>query len=148
VTATKLKIIASPAKSEVVRVLRENGLPSKDISGQNLEHFFSLSEKSKMLGVIGLEIHGADALLRSLAVSPGAQGKGCGLTLLQHLEAYSREKGIVTLYLLTETARGFFKKYGYESIDREVAPPSIRRTSQFSSICPKSATLMRKNIQL
>jgi len=91
-----------------------------------------------------LEVYGEDGLVRSLAVVSEFQTQGCGSSLLQSLEHYSKSIGIKTLYLLTETAEQYFEGKGYESIDRQQASASIKETSQFSGLCPDSATLMRK----
>lgn len=54
--------------------------------------------------------------------------------------------GVETLYLLTTTAAGFFADRGYERVDRSVVPAPVRGTTQFSTLCPESATVMRKGL--
>ena len=111
-----------------------------------MSNFFGCGEISNPKGVIGLEIHGADGLLRSLAVESAVQGQGCASSLYKQLEKYSRSMGIKTLYLLTETAEEYFERKGFHSISRELASDSIKQTREFSGLCPDSATLMRKSI--
>ena len=86
----------------------------------------------------------AVALLRSLAVGENARGKGVGSTLVAHAEHYAASKRVRSLYLLTMTAEAFFKRLGYERIDRSRAPPFIKQTSEFASLCPASSALMVK----
>ena len=50
------------------------------------------------------------------------------------------------LYLLTTTADEFFQKPGLEKIDREQTPQEIRKSRQFSDICPESAVIMHLKI--
>jgi amino-acid N-acetyltransferase len=51
------------------------------------------------------------------------------------------------LYLLTTTAREFFAGRGYRAIDRADAPERIRGTTEFSDLCPASATAMVKETE-
>ena len=55
-----------------------------------------------------------------------------------------RGGGIQSLWLLTETAAGYFEKLGYESIPRSAAPESIQQPAQFKDLCPASAALTTK----
>ena len=54
--------------------------------------------------------------------------------------------GVEELFLLTSTARPLFESLGYVAVSRDAAPPAIRATTEFSSICPSSATLMQNRI--
>jgi len=61
-------------------------------------------------------------------------------------ERHAREHGAREIYLLTTTAERFFARAGYESVPRNDAPSAIRETSEFATICPASAALMRKRL--
>jgi amino-acid N-acetyltransferase len=50
------------------------------------------------------------------------------------------------MYLITHTAKDFFDRQGYCSIDRTTAPDAIKQTDQFSGLCPTSAVVMTKRI--
>jgi amino-acid N-acetyltransferase len=54
--------------------------------------------------------------------------------------------GVRSIYLLTTTAEVFFKRLGYERIERSRAPPSIERTREFASLCPASSAFMIKQL--
>jgi amino-acid N-acetyltransferase len=140
-------IFPKPKRHDVERILLSHSLPVDDLADVELVNFFGCGEQESPKGVIGLEIHGADGLLRSLAVEPEVQGKGCGASLLDALEKHSKSVGVENLYLLTESAEEYFKKKGFEVIDRECASQRIKQTTQFNSLCPSSATLMRKVMQ-
>ena len=99
-----------------------------------------------MEGVVGLELFGAIALLRSLAVVSSRQRVGLGSKLVAHAEDYARSHGIKSLYLLTNTAESFFKHRGYKRTGRDDAPPAIRETKEFSEICPVSSAFMVKHL--
>ena len=50
------------------------------------------------------------------------------------------------LYLMTESAAGYFSARGLVAIDREDAPPEIAATRQFSSLCPGDAAFMLRRL--
>jgi amino-acid N-acetyltransferase len=53
---------------------------------------------------------------------------------------------VETLYLLTTTAAPFFERYGYGAVAREEVPRPIRDTTEFTDLCPASATCMVKGL--
>jgi len=139
-------IFKEPQLSNVKKLLLENQLPCEDLSEGDMEHFFGCGDRKNTKGIIGLEKHGSDGLLRSLAVSSQARGLGCGSDLVEQLENHARKIGIDHLYLLTNTAEDYFQNKGYTAISRQSVSDPIRRTSEFSDLCPESATVMRKKI--
>ena len=96
-----------------------------------------------VIGTGGLESFRDCALLRSISIKRSAE-KGLGKFIVGELEKMARQNGVNCLYLLTTTAEGFFTKQGYETIDRETVPIEIKNTTEFSSICPSTAEVMRK----
>jgi amino-acid N-acetyltransferase len=127
-----------------MNLLAACSLPNSDISAKNLQHFFGCGEESNPGGVVGVELYGDIALLRSLAVHKDARGKGCGKRLVQEVEQYAQRSGAKRLYLLTTTAETFFEGLKYVPVSRESLPEAIRSTTQFSSLCSTSATVMFK----
>ena len=130
-----------------VRELIEScGLVVEDVSDQMLRDFLVARKGSEVIGVVGLEFCGPDALLRSLAVAEVRRGQGVAKLLAASAEKYARARKAATLYLLTNTAARFFAGCGYERIDRGQAPEKICATAEFSRICPNSAVCMRKSL--
>jgi amino-acid N-acetyltransferase len=119
-------------------------LPSADITEEALEHFLVCRDQTGVAGVIGLQILGEVALLRSLVVSSERMGCGIGKGLVTAAEALAAELRVRSIYLLTATAADFFAYRGYRRIGREEAPQEIRATQEFSSLCPSTAVLMVK----
>ena len=141
-----LTICARPTLSTVVALLQAQGLPVSDITDEHLENFFYIGSDGSPTGLVGLEIYGTDALLRSLAVGGNARGKGLGSGLIAHAERFAASKNVRSIYLLTTTAEAFFRRLGYERIDRSVAPPCNKRTRGFASLCPANSAFMVKSL--
>ena len=141
-----MRIHEGPDHARVAELLAECGLPTSDLAPGSIEAFLGCGDPSRPGGVVGLEVHGRYGLLRSLAVAEGARGAGCGKALVSGLEARARQRGLESLYLLTETAEPFFAALGYRRVQRGDVPQPIRATSEFASICPDSAAVMRKDL--
>jgi len=121
-------------------------LPYADLTLSHLAHFMAAWDGSQMAGVVGLELLGDVALLRSLAVPAEYRGRGIGSQLTRKAEAYARSHGVEVLYLLTTTAEGFFARRGYSVVGRDTAPPALQETTEFRSLCPDSAVCMVKHL--
>lgn len=135
--------------ASVEELLKATQLPTDDLQDKDYQQgiqLFTLELDEQTVGVVGLELHGNSALVRSLAVAESERGQGLGVLLLKHAEAAAQILGIQELYLLTTTAVDFFQRLGYEAVDRSTAPPSIAKSKQFAGICPASATFMVKRL--
>jgi len=131
---------------ETIRaLLAENALPATDIDG-HIEHFVTAHDGDRLVGVIGIEVHGDDGLLRSLCVNPRYRKRGIAKRLCELAESHARNVGLLSLFLLTNTAEAFFAVRGFKSIAREQVPPAIGRTEEFRSLCPASAVCMTRSL--
>ncbi len=139
-------IRARPSRSTAVAFLEREGLPVSDLTDEHLEHFFFIGSEDSPSGLVGLEIFGTDALLRSLAVAASARTQGLGAGLVKRAEEHASAQGVRAIYLLTMTAAIFFERRGYRRVERNQAPPSIQSTREFSSLCPTSSAFMTKQL--
>lgn len=128
------------------KLLQASGLPVDDLSAQRIGNFLAASIDGALVGFIGLESFPNIGLLRSLVVDPGTRDAGLGRLLVTELEARARQSGITELWLLTIDADRYFSKLGYQVQERHAAPEVIRRTDEFSTLCPGDAVLMKKTI--
>jgi hypothetical protein len=60
---------------------------------EHLEHFFFSGTDELPAALVGLEIYGSDALLRSLVVSVSGRTRGAGSALVRYAEGALEEKG-------------------------------------------------------
>jgi len=141
-----MNITRKPPESDVKKLLESVQLPTIDIKPEHLEHFFAAWAGPTLEGVVGVELHGSVALIRSLAVVPSKRGSGLGSELLARAEQYAVKKGARSLFLLTTAAESYFEKRGYSQLLSEGAPEVIRKTPEFTSICPASSVLMVKHM--
>lgn len=131
---------------KVKELLESYGLPVSDIPGNDQIQFFGIKADGALSAVVGIELYGEYALIRSLAVKRQFRGSGIGRELIASLEDWARNKRVMSLFLLTETADRFFEHQGYRSIPRSEAPQVIKETSEFSGICPGSSKFMIKEL--
>jgi len=141
-----VSIRARPERAVAAALLAAAGLPTDDLGEVDLERFFVAQSGGGATGLVGLELYGADALLRSLVVREQARGTGLGSALVAHVEDYARANGVRSIYLLTTTAADYFARRGYRTVDRALAPERIRATREFRDLCPASAVFMHKDL--
>ncbi len=142
----KIKQAKPEFEAQIKQLLAACDLPHEDIRSCLLRHFWVAGGIKSLTGVVGLEILGKEALLRSLAVASHARGKGLGKQLTAKVEQHAQNSQVDTLYLLTLTAAEFFKKLGYQVMKREDAPATLQNTTEFQGICPVSATCLTKSL--
>jgi amino-acid N-acetyltransferase len=133
-------------RARVLALLEGAALPTEGVA----EHFgtFVIAESaSSIVGTAGLEIRGADALLRSVVVAPQARGTGLGSRLTLHVLGEARARGAEVVYLLTTTAEAFFPRFGFERIGRNRVPASVQESREFRGACPASAVAMRLRLE-
>ena len=144
----KIKGFVQGDEKEIVKLLSQAKLPAQDLTLEKLKHFLvAKGKEGSVIGAIGVELYQDVGLLRSLVVHPSYRGKGLGKRLTREVESFAQQKSIKTLFLLTTTATEFFPKLGYQVIQRDRAPASIAKTSEFKNICPVSAVCLFKNLE-
>lgn len=141
-----MKLALPEDLADISALLASANLCHEDLTPQHMANFLTLQEDNELIGTVGLEVFGSDALLRSLIVSPDHRGTGLGIRLVDGIEARAHELDVTSLYLLTTTADRFFDRHGYERIERASVPEAIGATTEFVSFCPDSAVCMRKRL--
>jgi len=104
--------------------------------------FVVAEDGGELVGVAGVEAHGEDGLLRSVAVAPSHRGRGLGARLTEGVMDAARSAGHRRLYLLTTTAAAYFPRHGFRTIPREEVAAAVRESVEFREACPASAVAM------
>lgn len=136
-----MKIEPLGMNDEVEALLFGEELPVSDLRSSNKTQLFEVHAGTRLIGIVGVEVHETVGLLRALVVDNSSRKVGYGQALVAKAEAWATGKGIKAIYLLTLTASEFFSRLGYEVMPRTQAPASIAGTAQFTGLCPSSATL-------
>ncbi len=128
---------------ELHAALTAEKLPVDDLAEAG-RRFFRVIRAGATVGYAGYELHGSDALLRSIVVLPDLKGHGIGETTLRLLIGEAARVGARRGYLITMTAAPFFEKQGFVPVGRDAVPEAILATRQAASLCPASATILTK----
>ena len=124
-------------------LLESSDLPTDDIEDPSIT-LVGAFEDETLVGVVGLQVCGANGLLRSLAVTPTRRNAAIARSLCERVFELAAARSMNSLWLLTTTAKDYFARHTFEVVPREQAPDSIRATAQFASLCPASAHVMRR----
>jgi amino-acid N-acetyltransferase len=130
------------SEPDFIKMLEGEGLPTEDLAGDSKCYFGHRDARGDLVAAGGLELCGSNAILRSCVVAPDQKGQGLGGQLIEAIINAARQRQLGQLFLLTETASGFFLKYGFQETDRDSVPDEIAVSAQFSEICPQSAVAM------
>jgi UDP-N-acetylmuramate: L-alanyl-gamma-D-glutamyl-meso-diaminopimelate ligase len=123
------------------------GLPRLDFESR-LGDFLVVRSQGRVIGCVGLEIHGEACLLRSLAVVPERRGEGLGWVLVDAALGRARGRGCRRAFLFTETAAHFFAdKVGFSPIAIEQADPALRASQEFQCCTERHATCMMLDLR-
>lgn len=141
----KIRAARSEDLDAIKALLEGNGPPATDVTHDLLPDFFVAEDADgAVVGSIGLERFGRNALLRSLAVAKHARNRRLGRNLVAHAEDLARASGVGELWLLTTSAADFFSRADYASVDRGTASAELQASTQFSQLCPASAVCFKK----
>ena len=127
----------------ILQLLRDAGLPLDGVV-DHLNTALVVRDGGAILGCAALEVYADGALLRSVAVSPAARGRGVGHRLTEEAIALAVSLGQRDVYLLTLTAEQYFPRFGFIQITRAQVPATVQQSIEFRFTCPASAIVMRR----
>jgi amino-acid N-acetyltransferase len=136
-------------KEDMLRIkefLRENRLPDLGVDGCVEDFVIAENETGSLIGVAGVEVYGENALLRSVAVDKQSRARGYGRILVNTILGNARDKGVKTIYLLTQDADNYFQRLGFQIVDRKDVDDAVKSSLEFTEACPESTTVMRRTI--
>ena len=86
----------------------------------------------EIIGSTGYELSngGADAIVRSVAVSPGARGGGIGTRLATHAIDAARSEGVARAWLFSRRSGAFWQGLGFEPANRNELAEALIDTHQ------------------
>jgi len=141
----ELRTASAADLESVFSLLDRSGLPTPGVA-DNFSQFLVAEAEGRLVGVVGLELYGESALLRSAAVEESWRGSGVGRVLVERALDLARGRGIEDVYLLTTTAENYFPKFGFVCVRRDEVAQGVRSSVEFQTACPASATVMCKHL--
>jgi len=85
--------------------------------------------------------------LRSVAVHEAYHGMGVGRRLTVAALDLARQRHVEDVYLLTTTASGFFRRFGFVEVSRQRVPSAVQASVEFTSACPDTALAMWRTLR-
>ncbi len=137
--------LAAWERDGVRTALLKAALPAGDVEEPG-RFFWRFEHEDTPAGFGGMELHGADAVLRSIVVLGPVRRRGIGAAIVAMLETEAGIGGARTAWLAAASAAAFFAALGYEKVDPDALPEVIRNTPEFSSLIPAKATVMTKRL--
>jgi BolA protein len=135
-------VTLKPDDPRLVAHLKAAGLAVSDLGSPGQVFTAIALGDGTILACGGLEVKGAAALIRSIAVGEAQRKSGLGTAMTFKLLADARNAGAAAAYLLTTQSAEFFARLGFTAIDRAKVPAPIAATSQFSGTACASAQAM------
>ncbi len=144
-TVVEGEVVVRAARPEdlpaITDLLKAADLPIQGIA-EWLSRFVVAEHAGTIAGVAGVEVYGADGLLRSVAVADEWRGRGLGGALTGEVLALARKDGLRAVYLLTETAENYFPRHRFRRIERREVPEPVTHSVEFRELCPASSVVM------
>jgi N-acetylglutamate synthase-like GNAT family acetyltransferase len=115
--------VDGPMRAELRDALARSDLPHADIDEPGRQ-FFAACVDERTVGFVGLEIHGAGVLVRSLVLLERESRKGFGSTLLRSALEIAAAQGVERAWALTMTAQSLLENVGTDRENRRAAVDS------------------------
>ena len=125
----------------VLELLEAVKLPTAGVKDQ-IQNFRLEFENQTLLACAGLEIHGQAGLLRSVAVNAAERSHRIAAGLVKSILEHARTQGLLSIFLLTESAEHYFPRFGFTQVSRAEIPASLHASEELRGACPDSAVVM------
>ncbi len=123
------------------QLLKNYNLPANDCD-KFLANFVIVEVNNEIIALGGFEDYEKEGLLRSFVVRDDYRNQGIAKKIFNKLKDKASKKNIKKFYLLTTTASEYFARLGFVHSQREDAPDLIKKTKQFSTLCPSQSDFM------
>jgi amino-acid N-acetyltransferase len=109
----------------------------------HFHNFWVACDRGRVVATAGLEVYGQVALLRSVATQPAFRGQGLARRLCAQALSEAARLGVRHVYLLTETASGYFARhFGFQEVPRSELDPRLGASEELRGACPDTARPM------
>lgn len=122
----------------VARLVADAGLPLAGLA--EAWRVWVAEAGGQIVGTAVLERHGDVLLLRSVVITPAWRGAGLGARLVA--AALEAAEPVGPVALLTETAAGWFPRFGFVPVEREGLPAALAASAELQGACPATAVAL------
>ncbi len=116
--------------NDVISFLRAVDLTLTGLDDPALRLWIRRDEHGAIDATTGLELEGENALIRSVAVSPGTRGQGLGLALARFSMERAAESGAEHAWLFSRRSGPFWQRLGFTLTDRSELVRVLSTTHQ------------------
>jgi amino-acid N-acetyltransferase len=99
-----------------------------------------------VVGAAAVEAHSGHGLLRSVVVDERLRGRALGTELVTAAVARAADSGLTDLWLLTESAEGFFATQGWRRMTAADIPETMQISPEYAARCSDSAAVMVRDL--
>lgn len=125
-----IETLRAEQQDAVCQLLKSHGLPTEGLDGAHVVGLVA-RDGTQVIGSAAIEVYGKEGLLRSVAVAEPYRRRSVGSRLTQAALDLARQRGLFSLYLLTETAPAFFPKFGFAPLARKDVPANVQESFEF-----------------
>jgi amino-acid N-acetyltransferase len=127
----------------VLELLSDAGLPAEGLRA-GPRGLWVAQAGAEVVGAVGLEVHGAAALLRSLVVREDRRRSGVGASLVRRVLREAARQGARSVVLRTAGAEEFFRRLGFEPVGLDEIPDWVRASPGFAAPAQEAGVCMRR----
>jgi amino-acid N-acetyltransferase len=120
------------------------GLAAGDIGDPRILFWRFETFEDIPVGFGGIEVHGRDALLRSLVTLPPVRQLGMGAAMVAALEIEARALKCQSVYAVVSGLADFFARLGYRVCAADSVPEQIRASGEFVSHAERGRVLTKQ----
>ena len=131
----------------ITQLLNENGGAASNIASDKLEHvYLAFTKKNEFAGVGAMEVFGNTGFLHTLVVKEAFRGQGFGYLLIKTLDHAAKTDNIDEIYVLSDNLADYFKRYGYEIVDKASVPTALSSSTLYQQVNSDAANAMRLQV--
>jgi N-acetylglutamate synthase-like GNAT family acetyltransferase len=143
-TGTASKLFAEPLatweRDGLAAALRKAGLPTAGLEDAGPLFWRFVTRDDVPVGFGGLEVHGRDAVLRSVVTLPPMRGRGFGSAIVSALESEAAMRNVRAIWLMATAETDFFARLGYSPCAADEVPDLVRASAPFAAGASATAT--------
>jgi amino-acid N-acetyltransferase len=142
------KLFAEPLatweRDGLAAALRKAGLPTDGVLDPGPLFWRFVTRDDVPVGFGGLEVHGRDAVLRSVVTLPPMRRRGIGSAIVAALENEAGMRDARAVWLVALANAAFFRELGYGFCTAAEIPETVRASAPFAGLGESAAAMAKR----